>query len=638
MSKESTAEPGAAARLRWLGALAVLAAALLPFWTALGFPFLTWDDDINFTLNDAFRGLDAEHLRWMWTSFHAGHYMPLSWMSAALDYELAGLDARMFHATNLALHAMCALFLFLALDELLARCGIGMRRTAAAALGACFFAAHPLRVESVVWLTERRDVLSGAFLALAAWSWIRAQRPLAARSRWLGLSILAFAASLLSKVAGLGFPLVLLALDAWPLRRQDRLGWRPLLVEKLPYLALALGGAALGMLGQRYGTQVLADLDARPVAERVAISTFAFRSYLRHTLLPLGLSPFYELPAQLSLLEPRYLASLVFVLASSVFLFLRRRSSDTHAALWTAWWSFGVLVAPVIGIVHAGHQIAADRYTYLPSFALAGLAAAALVRWRGPAALLAGASCIVALGFTARATTAHWSDTRTLFERVVAIEPESYLGHHKLGVLLHQAGESQDALEHFDRALALRPELPQANLRYDRALARMALERDGALDDIERALDEQPAHAGALRLFAQEGERRFGRTTSEVDLRIGRALAHSGPPLVALELAARRALDKGQNELGLRHALDYTRLAPDAPLGHRLVGRAALFLGEFQRARESLELSCALGPCADAHYELGLALERLGEREAARSQFRRALELDPAHQRAAGRL
>jgi len=638
MSRESTVEPGPAARLRWLGALAVLAAALLPFWVSLEFPFLAWDDDVNFTLNEGFRGLDAEHLRWMWTSFHAGHYMPLTWMSCALDYELAGLDARMFHATNLALHATCALFLFLALEELLARCGVGTRRIAAAALGACFFAAHPLRVESVVWLTERRDVLSGAFLALSAWSWIRALRPHAARSRWLVLSICAFAASLLSKVAGLGFPLVLLALDAWPLRRQDRLGWRPLLAEKLPYLALALGGAALGILGQRYGTQVLADLDTRPLAERVAISTFAFRSYLRHTLLPLGLSPFYELPARLSLLEARYLASLVFVSVSTAFLFLRRERSSANAALWTAWWSFGVLVAPVIGIVHAGQQIAADRYTYLPSFALAGLVAAALVRWRGTVALLAGASCIGVLGFAARETTAHWSDTRTLFERVIAIEPESYLGHHKLGVLLHQDGKSQDALEHFDRALALRPELPQANVRYDRALARMALGRHDALEDIDYALNEQPGHVGALRVFAQEGEGRFGMPPSEVDFRIGLALALPGPPLVALELASRRALDKGDNDLALQHALEFARLAPESPLGHRLVGRAALFLGQFQRAREALERSCALGPTADAHFELGLALERLGQREAARAQFRRALELDPAHPRAGAKL
>ena len=638
MNTEPTAEPGASARLRWLGALAVLAAALLPFWSSLAYPFLAWDDDVNFTSNSGFRGFEAQHLRWMWTSFHAGHYMPLTWMSCALDYELAGLDARMFHATNLALHATCALFLFLALDELLERCGARRSRVTAAALGACFFAAHPLRVESVVWLTERRDVLSGAFLSLSAWMWLRAQRPQAARTRWLALSIAAFAASLLSKVAGLGFPLVLLALDAWPLRRPDRWGWRPLLVEKLPFFALALGGAILGILGQRYGTQVLADLDARPLTERIAISAFALRSYLRHTLLPLGLSPFYELPAQISLLEPRYLASLVFVLVSSAFLFLRRRISDANAALWTAWWSFGVLVAPVIGIVHSGNQIAADRYTYLPSFAVAGLVAAALVRWNGRAMLAMSVTCVTVLGFHAHSTGAHWSDTRTLFERVVSIEPESYLGHHKLGVLLHQAGEHQLALEHYDRSLALRPSQPQADIRYDRALARIALDRRDALEDIDRALDEQPGHAGALRVFAQEGEGRFGLPPSEIDFRIGLALSLPGPPLVALELASRRALDKGENDLGLRHALEYVRLVPESPLGHRLVGRASLFLGQFQRAREALERSCTLGPSAEAHYELGLALERLGKREEARLQFRRALELDPSHPRAGAKL
>jgi len=175
-------------------------------------------------------------------------------------------------------------------------------------------------------------------------------------------------------------------------------------------------------------------------------------------------------------------------------------------------------------------------------------------------------------------------------------------------------------------------------VRYDRALARMALGRHDALEDVDYALNEQPGHVGALRVFAQEGEGRFGMPPSEVDFRIGLALALPGPPLVALELASRRALDKGDNDLALQHALEFTRLAPESPLGHRLVGRAALFLGQFQRAREALERSCALGPTADAHFELGLALERLGQREAARAQFRLALELDPAHPRAGAKL
>lgn len=638
MSTAPNVESGAHARSRWLGALVVIAAALLPFWSSLGYPFLAWDDDVNFTRNEGFRGLDLEHLRWMWTSFHAGHYMPLTWMSCALDFELAGLDPRMFHATNLALHAACSLLLFLALDELLALARVTRARVAAATLGAAFFAAHPLRVESVVWLTERRDVLCGAFLALSAWSWLRSQRFGARRGPWLALSVAAFAASLLSKVAGLGYPLVLLALEAWPLRRHERSGWRPLLVEKLPYVALALAGAALGILGQRFGTQVLASLDARPLDERVAISAFAFRSYLRHTLLPVGLSPFYELPARLSLLEPRYLASLVFVLVSTGFLFLRRHKSNATAALWSAWWSFGVLVAPVIGLVHAGNQIAADRYTYLPSFALAGLVAACCARWSTRSAHAACAAAIVALGFVARATTAHWSDTRTLFERAIAVEPGNSLAHHKLGVLAYQAGDAQKALEHYDRAIALHSRGSQSDVRYDRALARIALDRHDALADIDWALDEQPGHEGALRLFAQEAEGRFGLIPSEVDFRVGLALTLPGPPLVALEVASRRALDKGQNELALQHAEEYVRLAPSSPVGYRLAGRAALFLGRFARAREAFARCCELAPSADAHYELGLALDKLGERDAARAEFRRALELDPSHPRAAGRL
>jgi tetratricopeptide (TPR) repeat protein len=492
---------------RWSGvvvALGVAVFAAAPFARAIAFPFLGWDDDFNLVRNPGIRGFGSDELRWMWSTLHAGHFMPLTWMSCALDFAVAGLDPAQFHATNVVLHAVTALVLYLAIVELLERSRGAREPTRArfaAAVGALFFAVHPLRVESVAWATERRDVLSGAFAALSIWAWLRSLRPHASRAGPYLLSIASFAASLLSKASAMTLPFALLALDAWPLRRNDQRGWRALVAEKLPYFALGAAAAIVGYLGQRDHTGRMSSLAELGILQRLTVSASALCSYVRRTIWPADLSAFYELPQSVDPWAPRFLVPLVLVALATVVLALARRRSPLASAAWTSCAVFVILLAPVIGLVHTGEQLSADRYTYLPSFACAG-ALAALCN-RASARKLAPwvAASLVALGGLAWRQTGHWRDTEVLFRRVVEVEPASYFGHHKLGVLAFERGAIDEARTCFDRALALRPASDNADTQYGVALIALADgEYERARASMTAALADDPTHAGARQL------------------------------------------------------------------------------------------------------------------------------------------
>src|SRR6266403_5481868 len=213
-------------------------AVLVCFLPALGSRFVLWDDDMNFTGNPSYRGLSASHLRWMFTTLYGGHYQPLSWVTLGLDYTLWGMNPTGYHLTNLLLHAANAILVYRVIVALVP--GVGAR---AALVGALLFAIHPLRVESVAWATERRDVLSALFFLATVLGYLRlvqAKRDGRPWRGWLAVSVGCFLLSLLSMAWGITLPLVLLALDVHPLRRLVGRGdVVPRLLEKIPYLALA---------------------------------------------------------------------------------------------------------------------------------------------------------------------------------------------------------------------------------------------------------------------------------------------------------------------------------------------------------------------------------------------------------------
>ena len=577
-------------------ALLVFLVSTAVFLPALDNGFLAWDDDVNFTMNPHFRGFSAEHLRWMFGGFHVGHYMPLTWLSAALDHALWGMDPWGYHLTNVLLHATGALLAYLVLARLFALLDAGrpITRSTAAAAGALFFALHPLRVESVAWVTERRDVLSGALLLASLLAWLEMQRVGARRHAWYAASVALFAMSLLSKVSGMALPVVLLLVDAWLLGRR---AWR----EKLPYFALAAGGALLGYLGQRESTEVLAGLDRLSIPERLVQAGFALAFYVRQTVLPRGLSPFYE---QRSGLSPAPLA--VVVLCAVAARLAARRGSTWARTLWCALASYAVLALPVIGLVQAGRQVAADRYTYVACLPLAALFAAAVLaaakrgRTGAFASFAAGAVLVLLAGVT-RGQIGYWHDTETLFRRVVAVEPDNYLGHRKLGIALHEQGRYDEAIAEYEQCLCIRPDRHNDDAWSSLALSYYERGAPGdvgrTLDALDAALRDNPRQRLAWSMFEELNVR--SGDTEKVIGRLGEVLAE----------------------------------APDFTAGHVALARLLTRTGRNEEAIECCRRALALEPDEAEAYNLwGLAEANLGAYESAAGHFRRALELHPERQ------
>ena len=471
--------------LDWPVAALVALLAAGAFLPALANGFVSWDDDRNFLANPHWRGLGPAELGWMLTTPHLGLWVPLTWATLGLDHLLWGLNPAGYHATSLALHAAAAGVVYLLALHLLATAlGADAREPAVrlgAAVAALAFAVHPLRVESVAWVTERRDVLSGLLYAATLLLYLRALDATGDRRRRLRRATLGAAAlALAAKPMAVSLPAVMLILDAYPLGRlaRGRAAW-PLVREKLALVLLSAAGSAIAFWamaasGRLSGPSQLGALD------RAAISLHALAFYLEKTLLPVGLAPLYELPFRLAPLAPRYLASAAVVAALTALAVLLRRRVPALAAAGIA---YVVILLPVVGVAHQGPQLAADRYTYLACLPWALLAGGGLARaWRrlgaphaarpGALALAAGAGAVLlTLGALTWRQTGTWRDSETLWTRALAASP-SAIAHAKLGVLRDDAGRPEAAVAHFRAALALHPDLAYAHNNWGIALAR----------------------------------------------------------------------------------------------------------------------------------------------------------------------
>ncbi len=475
----------------WLIALGLALITVAVFLPALANGFV-WDDDVNFVGNPSYRGLGWTQLRWMFTSAHLGHYIPLTWMTLGFDHVLWGMNPRGYHATNLLLHAANAGLLYLLALRLMAAAWPaapeergGVRLGAAGA--ALLFALHPLRVESVAWITERRDVLSGLLAFLTVLAYLRAcrERAPAWRRRWYWVALGLFVLALLSKSMLVTLPVILLVLDVYPLRRLsgdlrrwvEPAGW-PVLAEKIPFVLASLAASVVALLAVREAGAAVS-LSEVGWAGRAAIVAYGFGFYLWKTLAPLGLSPLYEVPSGLTLFDPRCLLGLSLAVAISALVIARRRRWPWLTAAWV---TYLVTLLPVVGIVHNGPQIAADRYSYLPTVAWALLAGAGVrLAWRlwqtgrlgrAPAVALAalGIACLVALaGLTWRQIPV-WRDAEALWGHALRTAPSGF-AHASLGVALAQRGRLDAAIAHYRDALRIKPSLAIVHYNLANALA-----------------------------------------------------------------------------------------------------------------------------------------------------------------------
>ena len=524
--------------------LGVGAALALATWFAFAgvgrLEFLGYDDGPYVTENPRVRaGLGADGLAWSLTSRHAANWHPLTWVSHMLDVELFGVEPGPHHLVSLALHAATVVLLFLVLLRL-----TGARWQSAFA--AALFGLHPLRVESVAWIAERKDVLAGLFLVLTLYAWQRYAESRRAPPYLAAVAL--FAASLAAKPIGVTLPFALLLLDWWPLGRLRLAApagpappTRPaplpvtrLLVEKLPLFALAAVSSGLTLWAQAAGG-ALAPFDTLPLGERLANAAVACARYLGMTFLPTDLAVFYPHPAVWPALAVA--GSLGLLLAITLACGLPRRR---HAYLMVGWlWFLGTLV-PMLGIVQAGAQSLANRYTYLPSIglavALAWGSAALVTRFNVPrrTAAAAAAFALLALVIHTRAEVAFWTDDGTLFRRALAVTRDNHVAHLNLGVWLARR-EDASALEHLAEAARLQPTWARA-----RHVLGLAHARRG---DLKRALSELRE---AVRLAPDLGVARFN---------LGAALVRGGDlAAAAQEFEALLALEP-------THAAAHDRLA-----------------------------------------------------------------------------
>lgn len=465
------------------------AAVVVAFFPVLGADFVNWDDDVNFTRNPHYRGLGLSQLSWMFSSFLMGHYQPLAWLTLGLDYAIWGMNPVGYHLTSLVLHAANTVLCYVVFLALLRRVRTGDDAVLvpAAAIGALFYGIHPLRVESVAWVTERRDVLCGLFFLLSILAYLRMEREQSQGGRWkkwLALSCAAFAASLLSKALGILLPFVLLTLDVFPLRRVTPGNRRRVLLEKLPFLALAVADGVVMMVAMRELGQVR-EGGSYALDDRILQAGYGLWFYAWKTVLPFNLHALYALGDNLSLWRAEYVVPLGVSIAVTAALVALRRRWPAGLATWVC---YAILLAPVLGFFVKGYQRAADRYSYLSCLPLSFLAAVGVAALGGRRGVRAGSAAVLAgLGILTFFQARVWKDSITLFDRVLLHEQRADLPYVNRGSARLDRGDAEGALADFTQALKVNPKSVDAYNNRGQ-LRQMKGDLDGAMADYTQAL------------------------------------------------------------------------------------------------------------------------------------------------------
>src|SRR3989441_3022809 len=492
--------------VRWLVPVVIALITCAAFLPTLQNQFVNLDDNDNFLDNPHYRGLAWTHLRWMWTT-HQGHYIPLTWMTLGLDYLLWGMNPVGYHLMSLLLHAANAVVFFFVVRRILTRAlpslsERGYALPVAAGFAALVFAIHPLRVESVAWATERRDVLSGLFYLVTILVYLRACEREERGRGWYWLAVATFVCALLSKSMVVNLPIVLLILDVYPLRRLGgAIGWwsepaRRVYVEKIPFVLLAVAASAIAVMAQS-SVHAAASLAQLSLPGRLVVSAYGLGFYLWKMVVPVTLSPLYELPRTMDPVAPPFILSYALVLAITAIVLALRRPVPGLPAAWVA---YVVVLLPVLGILQSGPQIAADRYTYLAGLGWASLAGAGLLStWRRwPPFVLTGLAVVLlsGLGTLTWNQVEVWHDSEKLWTHALAIDPKTSMAQFGLGRVLADQGKPAEAIEHYRLALQMRPNSAEAHYNWGVVLGQQGKPAE-AIEHYRLALQMRPNSAEA---------------------------------------------------------------------------------------------------------------------------------------------
>jgi Flp pilus assembly protein TadD len=556
--------------------------------------FVTWDDP-QYIINNPHisHGLTWQDISWALSSGYASNWHPLTWWSHMLDVQLFGLNAGPHHLTNMLLHIANTLLLLAVLHQMTGALG-------RSAFVAALFAVHPLHVESVAWIAERKDVLSTLFWMLTLLAYVRYVRQPRV-TRYLAVFAL-LALGLMAKPMLVTLPFVLLLLDVWPLKRigpqTDATEVVRLLREKLPLLVLAGASGLITVLVQRKGGAV-APVDALPLTFRLQNALVSYVAYVGKMLWPVHLAAVYPYPR--SIPTAWVAASAIALIAASVAALRAARRRPYLAVGW--FWYLGTLV-PVIGLVQVGSQAMADRYTYIPLVGLFLVVAWGvpdlLDRWPAGRRALPIAAAFVILGclVTARVQVQYWRDSQALWQHAVDVTTDNFIAQDGLGVAFATQGRGKEAIAHFAEAVRANPNYPYAHNNLGIELRK------------QRRLEEavvQEAEAVRLKPDFAEGHNSLGN-----------ALA-----------------DEGRLDEAVSHYAEAVRLKPDYIDAHRDLAVALGKLGRFEESAMHFAEVVRLQPgSANARINLAIALASQGRFKDAAAEATEALRLEPGNQTA----
>ncbi|MGO8743832.1 MAG: tetratricopeptide repeat protein [Limisphaerales bacterium] len=613
--------------------LAVVTTAV--YWPAVGFDYVNYDDQ-GFVYENphVLGGLTWENVRWAFGTGLGGNWMPLTWLSYLLDVEWFGPTAAGLHLTNILLHAANTVLTFLLFRRL-----TGMHWQSAVLAG--LFGLHPLHVESVAWVAERKDVLSTLFWSLAIWMYVRyAQKPVAGslhRSNGYFLALIFFILGLMCKPMVVTLPFVLLLLDYWPLRRIEpgdifahRATLTRLICEKIPFFMLAAIASALTIFVQ-FQERTMVSLASLPVGARISNALVAYARYLEKTFWPVDLTNPYPLIRHWP--WGQVLAAGALVMGFSVLAMLTARKRPYALGGWL--WFLGTMI-PVIGLFQVGVQSLADRYTYIPLLGVfwivVWVAADLIARWRLPGRVVVFAALLV-LGTCAARTRAqldYWRDGESLFRHAIALTENNFVAFDGLGRALYNQGRLDEAVFYYLKSLEIRPRYEDALENLGNALAHL---------DVANAATNNP-HGPA---------RRTGTDYANAHNTLGLGLVMNGK-LDDAVTHFQRALLYDPDDVNVRSNLGYAlalqgrldeaigqceqvlRRSPHHPKANNILGFALLKQGRWDEAVVPLREALQYEPdFAEAHSNLGQALAALGQRDEAIAHFKEALRLNPNH-------
>jgi protein O-mannosyl-transferase len=625
--------PGGSSRRNLRDGLTALALAVVTFTVfapALDCDFVDFDDPGYVTNTpQVTAGLSDAGVRWAFTAFNAFYWHPLTWLSLQLDATLSRTpDGKPnpwgFHFTNVLFHSGSAAFLFLALRALTG----AYWRSAVAAL---LFAVHPLRVESVAWVAERKDVLSVFFGMLALWAYAAYSRHPSVKSYLLVL--LAFALSLMSKPMLVTLPCLLLVLDWWPLGRLlghtgEPGSWRRLVVEKLPLLALALAATAITIYAQSVEGAV-ADLDRFSPAVRLENAAISYVTYLGMLAWPVNLAVFYPHPAYPwggGLFVEMVAAAAVVLIGLSAGAVALRRRAPYFLAGWL--WYLGTLL-PVIGLTQAGDQALADRFTYFPQIGLLIAicwGVAELARGRTREVLAFAAVVAVVLAVLTRKQLTVWQDSVTLWNHDLKVARSSPAALTNLAIALEQS-DPATAEKYLREALALDNESVATHINLGNLLMRRGRLEEAADEllvacELREKYAEPRTQLGEIRFRQGKVEEAIVLHREAIRLKPGLSAAHCN--LGIAEAARGNLVEAADN---FREAL---RLQPDFPEAHCGLGEVLFRQHRSEEGLKHLREAVRINPgYGEGHLFLGLALEGRGELSEAAWHFEQAVRSNP---------